>query len=227
VDGAADLLVKTAQGILLELKLLLPVERAGKATRTFATPDYKPDKKRFILCVEFDQEDAPIAWVFPSMVFWAYSGEPTKTGLRKLNLALKSKEYFYEPLWDYLRGFRDRWGLITDFKYYRRFMSSPEGFENLEDILLLLIAVERRDVEDEPIPFKPFPSEPIDALPDGVQEPASRAGPGRISRNGYTEDTRGDHSSAVRPSPRRLNKIARTGSGSPNSGWPLPDNLLH
>ena len=164
VDGTADVLVKTAQGILLELKFLLPVVRGGKVTRTFATLDYKPDKKRFILCVELDQEDAPIAWVFPSMVFWAYSGEPTKNALINLNLNEKRKDLLPHVLDKYLVGFRNRWELLTDYKYYRRFMDSPEGYEDLEDILSMLIVSERTYAEDESIPFKPFSSEPADAL---------------------------------------------------------------
>ena len=165
-DGG-EVLLKTPQGVILELTVLLPETRGGKETRSFLVPDYTPDKRRFIVCVEFDEsESPPIAWVFPSMSCWAYSTDPARNGLRKLNLALKSKQYFHQPLWDYLLGFRNRWELMTDFKYYRRFMNSPEGFEDLEDILLMLLTVDRRDTEDESVPFNPSPSEPADALPN-------------------------------------------------------------
>jgi hypothetical protein len=164
VDAGADTLVKTAQGILLELAVLLPVERVGAATRTFTIPDYKPDKKRFILCVEFDDTDAPVAWVFPSMVFHAYSTCPNKRGLKNLNLKEKRQNLLPYVLDKYLIGFRNRWELITDYEYYRRFMNSPEGYEDLEDILSMLIASERTYPEDESIPFKPIPSESSDVL---------------------------------------------------------------
>ena len=161
VDTGADTLVKTAQGILLELTVLLPVERVGTATHTFAIPDYKPDKKRFILCVEFDDTGAPVAWVFPSMVFHAYSTCPNKRGLKNLNLKEGRKDLLPYVLDKYLIGFRNRWEIITDYKRYRRFMNSPEGYE---DLLSMLIASERKRAEEESIPFQPIPPESADAL---------------------------------------------------------------
>ena len=162
VDTGTDTLVKTAQGFLLELTVLLPVERVGTATRTFTIPDYKPDKKRFILCVEFDDTDSPVAWVFPSMVFHAYSTCPNKRGLKSLNLKEGRKDLLPYVLDKYLIGFRNRWEIIADYKHYRRFMNSPEGYDDLEDILSMLIASERKRAEDESIPFQPIPPESAD-----------------------------------------------------------------
>ena len=91
VNASAEALFKTAQGTLLELTLLLPIERGGKPTRSFAIADYKPDKKRFILCVEFDLSGNTVAWVFPSEVFNAYAHHSSRKGMLTLNLNEKRK----------------------------------------------------------------------------------------------------------------------------------------
>ena len=148
-EDTADALLKTDKGVVLELS----VNCSRKGDGTFAVPEYRPDKKRFIVCVEFDDSDNPAGWVFPSLVFHAYSAGPNKKGLRKLNLDGGRRKYFGEPLRDYIRGFLNRWELISDYHYYRRFMNSPDGYEDLEDILLMLLAVEEPETDEEPIPF--------------------------------------------------------------------------
>ena len=149
-EGAADTLLKTGKGVVLELLL----NCSPKGTGTFAVAEYLPDKKRFIVCVEFDESDNPVSWVFPSLVFAAYSSGPARNGLRKLNLDGGRRKYFGKPLRDYIRCFLNRWELISDYHYYRRFMNSPEGYEDLEDILLMLLAEEEPETDEHPIPFK-------------------------------------------------------------------------
>ena len=148
--GAADTLLKTDKGVYLELS----VNCTPKGNGTFTVPDYRPDKKRFIVSVEFDGSNNPVCWVFPSLVFYAYSTGPEKKGLRTLNLNGGSRKYFGKPLRDYIRGFRNRWELISRYHYYRRFMNSPEGYEDLEDILLMLLAEEEPETDDEQVPFR-------------------------------------------------------------------------
>ena len=164
VDAGASPLLKTAKGDLLESTLLLPGEANEKAKGTFTIPDYQPDKKRFILCAEFDESDAPIVWVFPSLVFHAYSSGPDRRGLRKLNLDGGHKKYFGKPLRDYIRGFRERWELIANYRYYRRFMNSPERYDDLEDILLMQLVIEEPETDGEPVPFKASAFGVTDAL---------------------------------------------------------------
>ena len=149
VDGAADTLLKTDKGVVLELS----VNCSHRGNGTFAIPDHRPDKKRFIVCVEFDSNDSPGCWVFPSLVFYAYSSNANKKGERTLNLDGGRRKYYGEPLRDYIRGFLNRWELISNYQYYRRFLNSPEGYEDLEDILLMKMAEEKPKTDEEPIPF--------------------------------------------------------------------------
>lgn len=158
--SAADALLKTTKGAVLELSVYCSEKRNG----TFFVPDYSPDKKRFIVCVEFEDSDNLVGWVFPSLVFYAYSSGPNRKGLRMLNLDGGRRKYFGEPLRDYIRGFLNRWELISQYHYYRRFMNSPEGYEDLEDILLMLLAEAEPETEEEPIPFRASAFGVADAL---------------------------------------------------------------
>ena len=151
-ESSGDFLAKTPKGAILELTLLTPAAEPG----IFALPDRRPDPKRFIVALELDTAAGPAAWIFPSRVFHAYSAEPDGNGLRRLNLDAIRPNLLGEPLREYLRGFRDRWELITDYAYYRRFMKSPEGYAELEDELLMLLAVERPAAEYAPVPYTPF-----------------------------------------------------------------------
>ena len=93
VDGAADTLLKTDKGVVLELS----VNCSRQSNGAFAVPDYRPDKKRFIVCVEFDDNENPVGWVFPSLVFYAYSSNSNRKGQRTLNLDSGQRKYYGEP----------------------------------------------------------------------------------------------------------------------------------
>ena len=148
--GSADALLKTDTGVVLDLSTYC----SRKGDGTFAVPDFRPDKKRFIVCVEFDDRDIPEGWVFPSLVFHAYSIGPNKKGLRILDLDGGRRKYLGKPLRDYIRGFLNRWELISDYHYYRRFMNSPQGYEDLEDVLLMRLVEEEPETDEEPVPFR-------------------------------------------------------------------------
>lgn len=160
-EAGGDFLAKTPKGAILELTLLTP---AAASPGIFAFSDRRPGPKRFIVALEFDTAAGPAAWIFPSRVFHAYSSEPDGNGLRRLNLDEVRPNLLSDPLREYLRGFRDRWELITDYAYYRRFMKSPEGYADLEDELLMLLAVERPATEYAPVPYTPFAPGPGNAL---------------------------------------------------------------
>ena len=164
VDSSEDVLLKTPRSTYLELTVLLPIKRGGQETRSFSTADFKPDKKRFIVCVEFAGSKVPTAWVFPSLVFHVYSTGPTKKGLRNLNLKRRMQEFHGDLLCERLRGFRGRWEFISDYEEYQSFLNSPEGYEDLEDIATMLEISERTIPEGEPIPFKYSPPESTIAL---------------------------------------------------------------
>lgn len=148
VNAGADALARLADGQTLDLQILVSTAAAGSPThRRFALPDYRPRPDRFILCVTMADGQPENAWVFPSLVFYAYStAARSKAKTRCLDLDSGAKKYDV-PLWDYLRGFRDRWELITNYAQYRRLMTSPEGFVDLEDIVTAKEAFEQPDEE--------------------------------------------------------------------------------
>ena len=179
VDEGLDALARLPDGQVLELKIMTAGQE--QPPRRFQTLDYRPKPEFFILCADFSEDETPKVWVFPSMVFYAYS-----TGVRGKHKArcldLDSGEEKYDvPLWEYLCGFRNRWELITDFAEYRKLMTSPEGFEDLEDILTAREAFEQPD--EEKVPWEEYarlttPWRPTTSAASSLwsREPASRAG---------------------------------------------------
>ena len=140
VDEGLDALVRLPSGQVIELQIKSAGGAGGKDPRWFQMPAFTPRPQFFIVCVEFLDGEVANVWVFPSMVFHAYaSGSNLK--IRDLNLDMGKRKYG-EPLTDRLCGFRNRWELISNFEEWQRFMSSPEGFEDLEDIFAMKEAAE-------------------------------------------------------------------------------------
>lgn len=149
VDEGLDALLRLPDGHVLELQVKSAGLAGGKHPRWFQMPAFSPSPNFFIICVTFVNEEVEEVWVFPSMVFYAYAaGKVDKT--RDLDLKSGRRKYG-EPLWDYLRGFRNRWELIIDYDYFRKFMTSPEGYEDLEDMLMMLEMSERVDPDGEEV----------------------------------------------------------------------------
>lgn len=145
VDEGLDALVRLANGQVIELQIKSAGGTGGKDPRWFQISAFTPRPNFFIVGVEFSYGEVAEAWVFPSMVFHAYAtGSQLKT--RDLNLDSGKRKYG-EPLTDRLCGFRNRWELISDFQEWERFMNSPEGFEDLEDILAMKEAAESPEEE--------------------------------------------------------------------------------
>lgn len=140
VDEGLDALVRLPGGQVIELQIKSAGSAGGKDPRWFQMPAFTPRPQFFIVCVEFLEGEVANVWVFPSMVFHAYASE-SKNGTRDLNLDLGKRKYG-EPLTDRLCGFRNRWELISNLEEWQRFMSSPERFEDLEDILAMKEAAE-------------------------------------------------------------------------------------
>lgn len=133
VDEGLDALLRLPDGEILELQIKSAGGAGGRDPRWFQMPPFSPRPNFFILGVTFLNDEVEEVWVFPSMVFYAYaSGAGDKT--RDLNLESGIRKYG-ASLRQYLRGFRNRWELISNFKEYRGFMDSPEGLLDLEDIL--------------------------------------------------------------------------------------------
>ena len=154
VDNGLDALVRLSSGQVLELQIKTAGGAGSKGPRWFQMPDYRPSLNLFILCVTVQDAQVEAVWAFPSMVFYAYStGSGGKRKMRNLDLDSGEKKYD-APLREYLRGFRNRWELITEYANYRKFMTSPEGFEDLEDIVTAKESFE--SPEDEKIPWEEY-----------------------------------------------------------------------
>ena len=145
LDEGLDALVRLPNGQVIELQIKSAGGAGGKDPRWFQMPAFTPRAEFFIVCVEFLDNEVVAIWVFPSMVFHAYASG-SKTKLRDLNLDSGKRKYG-EPLTDRLCGFRNRWELIANFEEWQRFMGSPEGFEDLEDILAMKEAAESPEEE--------------------------------------------------------------------------------
>ena len=164
VFRGTDALVKLPDGQVLELEIKLAAANDGQHPRRFQKPDYRPSPNLFILCVTVQDAQVEAVWTFPSMVFYAYStGSGGKRKMRNLDLDSGEKKYD-APLREYLRGFRNRWELITEYANYRKFMTSPEGFEDLEDIVTAKESFE--SPEDEKIPWEEYVLSVPGSLPD-------------------------------------------------------------
>ena len=145
VDEGLDALARLPDGEVIELQIKSAGGSGGKDPRWFQMPSFTPRPNFFILCATFLDSEVAEVWVFPSMVFHAYAAG-SEDKLRDLNLERGIKKYG-EPLRDRLCGFRNRWELITDFAEYRKLMTSPEGFEDLEDIVTMKEEMESPDAE--------------------------------------------------------------------------------
>lgn len=145
VDEGLDALVRLPVGQVIELQIKSAGGASGKDPRWFQMPSFTPRPEFFIVCVEFLHGEVDEVWVFPSPVFHAYA-TGSKGKIRDLNLDLGKRKYG-EPLTDRLCGFRNRWELISNFEEWQRFMGSPEGFEDLEDILAMKEAAESPEEE--------------------------------------------------------------------------------
>ena len=160
VDEGLDALLRLPSGDVLELQIKSAGGAGGKDPRWFQMPSFTPRPEFFILCVTFLNEEVEEVWVFPSMVFYAYASG-AKQKIRDLNLESGIRKYG-EPLQDYLRGFRNRWELITEYAEYRKFMDSPEGYKDMEDIVTMKEAME--DPEEEGIPWEEY----VRSIPETV-----------------------------------------------------------
>lgn len=160
VDEGLDALLRLPSGDVLELQIKSAGGAGGKDPRWFQMPSFTPRPEFFILCVTFLNEEVEEVWVFPSMVFYAYASG-AKQKIRDLNLESGIRNYG-EPLQDYLRGFRNRWELITEYAEYRKFMDSPEGYKDMEDIVTMKEAME--DPEEEGIPWEEY----VRSIPETV-----------------------------------------------------------
>lgn len=161
-EDDATALARHPDGEVLELKIRANCIGEDGDSLLFKTAEYKPDRSSFVICVVLESQGVEEVWVFPSMVFYAYSNRSRgKVKNRSLDLESGEKKYG-SPLQEHLRGFCNRWSLITDYPEFRDLMTSPEGYEDLEDIVTMLEATE--NPLDEGIPWEEY----VAGIPDKV-----------------------------------------------------------
>ena len=146
VDDGLDALARLPDGQVIELQIKSAGSAEGKTPRWFQMPSFTPRPNFFIVCVSFLSGGDEEFWVFPSAVFDEYANRPPKGDPRDLDLEGGKRKYG-NPLTDHLCGFRNRWELISNYEEWRSFMNSPEGFEDLEDILAAKEAQESPEEE--------------------------------------------------------------------------------
>ena len=168
---AADghLRANTPMGCRLELWVATSTNDAGYGKQCFSVPDFRPRPELIFLCAEINGGEIKNVWVIPSTVFFVYSN-PGEKGRRELNLDapqsindghIRQNRDDTEtlPLRKYGSCFRNRWEPVTQFETYHRFMKpwdSPafaDGWENFEDEMMALEAIENREPRSESIPI--------------------------------------------------------------------------
>ena len=100
VNEGIDALVRLPDGQTLELAIKAVGVPAEQYPRRFLMPDYRPRPELFIVCVDLSEGVENVqAWVFPSLVFYAYSPRPgSKRKNRILNLDSGEKKIQCSPV---------------------------------------------------------------------------------------------------------------------------------
>lgn len=154
------LCVTTPMGRRLELRVVPSTVNSAGAERQFSAAEFQPRPELFLLCVEFDGDAIADVWVLPSTSFLVYSVLAEQHGRRELNLDTRQERIEYLSLRKYCSYFRNRWEPVTRFDLYRLYMptwNSPnfaDGWENFEDEMMALEAIEIREPRSESIPIE-------------------------------------------------------------------------
>ena len=158
---AADgrLWANTPMGRRLELRVAASTGNAAEGKRRFFVPDFRPRPELIFLCVEFTRGEIETVWVLPSTVFFVYSNAHKAGAYRELNLDAKQERCLGRPFREYNSFFRNRWEPVAQFDRYRRYMKPwdvpdfADGWENFEDEMMALEAIENWEPRSESIPI--------------------------------------------------------------------------
>ena len=158
---AADghLRANTPMGRRLELRVATSTGNAGYGKQRFSVPDFHPRPELIFLCVEFARGEIETVWVIPSTVFFAYSAPHESGAPRELNLDAKQEHCLGRPFREYNSFFRNRWEPVVKFDRYLRYMKPwdapdfADGWENFEDEMMALEAIENWEPRSESIPI--------------------------------------------------------------------------
>ena len=165
----SNLQANTPMGRRLELRVATSTANAAEGKQCFSVPNFRPRPELIFLCVEISGGEIKTVWVIPSTVFIVYSN-PGEKGRRELNLDVPQSindghirqnrdDTETLPLREYGSCFRNRWEPVAQFDTYHRFMKpwdSPafaDGWENFEDEMMALEAIENREPRSESIPI--------------------------------------------------------------------------
>ena len=171
---AADgrLWANTPMGRRLELRIALSTGNAAEGKQCFSVPDFRPRPELIFLCVESGKGEIKNVWVIPSTVFFLYSNAHEAGAHRELNLDAKQEHCLGRPFREYNSFFRNRWEPVAYFDRYRRYMKPwdapdfADGWENFEDLMLMLEADENWEPESDSITCEEYAAELAAALPD-------------------------------------------------------------
>ena len=160
--AGGGLSLNTRMGHRLELLPVASTEGDSGEGRRFPVSNFRPRPELFFLCVEFDGDEAAGVWVLPSTAFYVYSDADVRRGLLELSLDVKKELYNNESFREYNSFFLNRWEPVTqydDLQQYMKPQDAPdfaEGWEDFEDILMLMESSETLEEEaEEGIPFEP------------------------------------------------------------------------
>ena len=171
---AADghLQANTPMGRRLELRVATSTATAAEGKHRFSVPDFRPRPELIFLCAEINGGEIKNVWVIPSTVFFAYSAPHEAGAHRELNLDAKQERCLGRPFREYNSCFRNRWEPVAYFDRYRQYMKPwdapdfADGWENFEDLMLMLEADENWEPESDSITCEEYAAELAAALPD-------------------------------------------------------------
>ena len=171
---AADghLRANTLMGRRLELRVATSTANAAEGKQRFSVADFRPRPELIFLCVEISGGEIKAVWVIPSTVFFVYSNAHESGAPRELNLDTKQEHCLGRPFREYNSFFRNRWEPVAYFDRYHRYMKPwdapdfADGWENFEDLMLMLEADENWEPETDSITCEEYAAELAAALPD-------------------------------------------------------------
>ena len=158
---AADghLRANTPMGRRLELRIATSTANAAEGKQRFSVPDFRPRPELIFLCAEINGGEIETVWVIPSTVFFVYSNPYDAGAHRELNLDVKQEHCLGLPFREYNSFFRNRWEPVVKFDRYLRYMKPwdapdfADGWENFEDEMMALEAIENWEPRSESIPI--------------------------------------------------------------------------
>ena len=156
-DGS--LRANTPMGRRLELRVATSTANAADGKQRFSIPDFRPRSELIFLCVEISGGEIETVWVIPSTVFIVYSAPHEAGTHRELHLDAKQEHCLGRPFREYNSFLRNRWEPVVKFDRYLRYMKPwdapdfADGWENFEDEMMALEAIENWEPRSESIPI--------------------------------------------------------------------------